>query len=99
MTPPFIVVQKMSITSDSITNAHVHGLILPSHRAAAEKLNPTQLHLRLGEEVQRLRILLLPLVELEKKGRSMSLTMDDLHTLRDKPDIEEDIEKLEAASR
>ena len=43
--------------------------------------------------------MLLPLVELEKYGRSMSLTMDDLHTLRDKPDIEEDIAKLEAASR
>ena len=47
----------------------------------------------------RLRLLLLPLVELEKKTRSMSLTMDELHTLRDKPDLEEDIVKLEAASR
>jgi hypothetical protein len=42
---------------------------------------------------------LLPLIELEKKGRSMSLTMDDLTVLRDKPDIEDDISKLEAASR
>ena len=47
----------------------------------------------------RLRLLLLPLVELEKKTRSMSLTMDELHTLRDKPDLEEDIVKLEAASK
>ena len=71
----------------------------PEQRAAADKLNPVQLRLRLGDEVLRLRLLLLPLVELEKKTRSMSLTMDELHTLRDKPDLEEDIVKLEAASR
>ncbi|GAX77342.1 hypothetical protein CEUSTIGMA_g4788.t1 [Chlamydomonas eustigma] len=70
-----------------------------ARKAAAEKINPIQLRLRYGDEVVRLRLLLLPLIELEKKGRSMSLTMDDLTILRDKPDIEEDIVKLETASR
>jgi hypothetical protein len=51
-------------------------------KALLDKAQPIQLRLKHGDEVQRLRLKLLPLIELESKGRSMSLTMDDLKKLK-----------------
>ena len=60
---------------------------------------PIQHRLKHAEELIRLRLKLFPLVSLEEKGRSMSLTIADLKTLEQKGDIEESIIQLENASR
>jgi len=63
------------------------------------KLQPIQYRLKHGQEVLRLRLRLLPLLTLEEKSSSMSLTLADLKTLSEKPDLEAEISRLESASR
>ena len=47
--------------------------------ASLAQISTIQLKLKMSDEVQRLRLKLLPLVALEEeKGKTMSLTMDDL---------------------
>ncbi len=70
-----------------------------TRRAALEKVTPILGRLKHGDQVQALRLKLLPLLALEDKGRSMSLTIADLQTLSDKPEIEEAIAGYEQASR
>ena len=72
---------------------------LIERRAAIEKAPVVSHRLRHGEEIRRLRLRLLPLLALEDKGRSMSLTLADLKTLEEKPELEEAIATLEAKSR
>ena len=62
---------------------------------------PGGFHPRLkhGDEVQKLRIKLLALIALEERPKSTPLTIDDLKTLSEKPDVEEAIAELENASR
>jgi hypothetical protein len=67
--------------------------------AALENAVPIIGRLKHGDKIQTLRMKLFPLVALEDKGRSMSLTIADLQTLSDKPDIEESISGMEQASR
>lgn len=67
--------------------------------AAVSDIKPKQLRLRHADEILRLRLKLLPLLAVEDKGRSMSLTLADLKTLEQKSDIEEKINCLENASR
>ena len=50
-------------------------------------------------QIRKLRLRLLPLLALEDKGRSVSLTLADLKTLEDKSELEAAIAALEAASR
>ncbi|KAG1665159.1 hypothetical protein FOA52_005540 [Chlamydomonas sp. UWO 241] len=68
-------------------------------KAVLDKAVPIPLRLKHGDEVQALRLKILPLVELEAGARSCSLTMDDLKKLSVKPDLEEEIGALESASR
>jgi hypothetical protein len=67
--------------------------------ATVSDIKPKQLRLRHADEILRLRLKLLPLLAVEDKGRSMSLTLADLKTLEQKSDIEEKINGLETASR
>ena len=72
---------------------------LLERKSAIEK-GPVVTHrLKHGDEIRRLRLRLLPLLALEDKGRSMSLTLADLKTLEEKPELEEAIAALETKSR
>eukprot|EP01038_Epipyxis_sp_PR26KG_P006451 gene6451-8873_t len=64
-----------------------------------EQLSPIQHRLRFGDEIQKLRMKLFPLLALEEGGRSMSLTLADLKTLEGKAEIEEEIKAYEQSSR
>ena len=70
-----------------------------TRKEAVSKIQPIQHRLKHGDEVQKLRVKLFPLLALEDKGRSMSLTLQDLKTLEEKSDIEAAIAGFEAASR
>ena len=70
-----------------------------TRKGVVQKIEPVQHRLKHGDEVQKLRLRLLPLLLLEDKGRSCSLTLADLKTLEEKSDLEEKIAGLEAASR
>jgi len=72
---------------------------IAARRVALEKATPIVGRLRLGDEIQKRYMKLFPLIALEDKGRSMSLTIADLQTLSEKSDIEEQIRGLEVASR
>lgn len=63
------------------------------------KMSPIVVRLKRGEEVRKLRLRLLPLLALEDKGRSQSLTLADLKTLEEKAELESSIAALENASR
>ena len=70
-----------------------------TRKGVVQKIEPVQHRLKHSDEVQKLRLRLLPLLVLEDKGRSCSLTLADLKTLEEKSDLEEKIQGLEAASR
>lgn len=72
---------------------------LLARKEFVSKLQPIQHRLKHGQEVHRLWLRLLPLLTLEEKSSSMSLTLADLKTLSEKPDIEAEIARLESASR
>lgn len=61
---------------------------------------PHQARLRHGDEVQKLRMRLLVLTALEERPKSQgALTIADLQTLSEKPEIEAAVTELEKASR
>jgi uncharacterized membrane protein YgcG len=72
---------------------------IATRKAAIDGAPAVQRRLRHGEEIQKLRLKLFPLLALEDRGRSMSLTLADLKTLEEKSEIEEKITQLENASR
>lgn len=82
-------VEKLAVKKDTIL----------ARKAAVEALTPIQHRLAQSEQIQKLYMRLFPLLALEDKGRSMSLTLADLKTLEEKSDIEDAIHGLEAASR
>jgi hypothetical protein len=82
-------VEKLATKKDAIT----------ARKAAVEAITPIQHRLSQSEGISKLYMRLFPLLALEDKGRSMSLTLADLKTLEEKSDIEEAIRGLEAASR
>ena len=67
--------------------------------ATIEKISPITHRLRHGEEIQKLRLKLFPLIALQEKARSVSLTLDDLKVLEGKDEIEASILQLEMASK
>ena len=72
---------------------------IAARKAVLEKATPILGRLRLGDEIQKRYMKLFPLLALEDKARSMSLTIADLQTLSEKSDIEDQIQGLQAASR
>lgn len=72
---------------------------ISARKATVALITPVQHRLAQSESIQKLYQRLFPLVALEDKGRSMSLTLADLKTLEEKSDIEDAIRNLEAASR
>lgn len=82
-------VEKLATKKDAIA----------ARKTAVAAITPIQHRLSQSEGIQKLYQRLFPLVALEDKGRSMSLTLADLKTLEEKSDIEEAIHNLEAASR
>ena len=64
-----------------------------------QKIQPIQHRLKHGDEILKLRVKVLPMMALEDKGRSMSLTLADLKSIEEKSDIETDIAHLESVSR
>ncbi|KAJ1407382.1 hypothetical protein B484DRAFT_337264 [Ochromonadaceae sp. CCMP2298] len=68
-------------------------------REIVDKITPIQHRLAQSEHIQKLYSRLFPLQILEDKGRSMSLTLQDLKTLEEKSDIEDAIRSYEYASR
>lgn len=82
-------VEKLAAKKDAIA----------ARKAAVALITPVQHRLAQSEAIQKLYMRLFPLVALEDKGRSMSLTLADLKTLEEKSDIEEAIRNLESASR
>ena len=70
-----------------------------TRKGVVQKIEPIQHRLKHGEEVQKLRSKILPLIALEDKGRSMSLSLADLQAVGEKGEIEEKITQLENASR
>ena len=82
-------VEKLAVKKDAIA----------ARKIAVSAITPIQHRLSQGEAIQKLYQRLFPLLALEDKGRSMSLTLADLKTLEEKSDIEEAINNLENASR
>lgn len=68
-------------------------------KATVQKVQPIHHRLKHGDEILKLRVKVIPLMALEDKGRSMSLTLADLKSIEEKSDIETDITLLENASR
>lgn len=82
-------VEKLAAKKDTIQ----------ARKAAVEAISPIEHRLAQSEQIQKLYMRLFPLLALEDKGRSMSLTLADLKTLEEKSDIEDAIRGLESASR
>jgi molybdopterin converting factor small subunit len=70
-----------------------------ARKAVVQKITPIQHRLKHGDEILKLRTKVLPMMALEDKGRSMSLTLADLKSLEEKSDIEANIVSYENASR
>lgn len=70
-----------------------------TRKAFVEKIAAIPPRLRHGEDIRKLYMKLFPLQVLEDKGRSMSLTLQDLKLLEPKVDIENEIKELENESR
>ena len=64
-----------------------------------EKIQPVEHRLFLCDKIEKLYFKLFPLIALEDKGRSMSLTLADLKVLEEKTTIEQSIKALESSSR
>lgn len=73
--------------------------MIKARKDALEKVKPIIGRLRHGDEIQKRRVKLLTLQAMEDRGRSMSLTIADLQTLSEKPELEEQIAGYEMASR
>jgi polyhydroxyalkanoate synthesis regulator phasin len=82
-------VEKLQAKKDAIT----------ARKVAISAVSPITHRLSQGDQIVSLYLKLFPLIALEDKGRSMSLTLADLKTLEPKSDIEEAIRSLENASR
>ncbi len=70
-----------------------------TRKGVVQKIEPIRHRLKHGEEVLKLRLKMLPLIALEDKGRSMSLSLADLQAVGEKGEIEEKIAQMENASR
>lgn len=70
-----------------------------SRKAVVEKIEPIPPKMQLSEDIIKLYLKLFPLLALEEKGRSMSLTLADLKQLEPKADLESEIKELEGACR
>lgn len=64
-----------------------------------DRISPIQHRLRYGQEIQKLWVRVHPLLLLEDRGRSMSLTIADLKMIEEKSDLETKISQLEMSSR
>jgi polyhydroxyalkanoate synthesis regulator phasin len=82
-------VEKLAVKKDAIV----------ARKAAVTAITPIKHRLSQSEAIQKLYMRLFPLLALEDKGRSMSLTLADLKTLEEKSDIEDAIRNLENVSR
>lgn len=74
-------------------------LNMQSRRGTVEAISPVSFPLKFASEIHSLICRLQPLLLLEEKGRSMSLTLADLKTLEEKSDIERRLVEYEQASR
>ena len=72
---------------------------IQARKIVVQKIQPIQHRLKHGDEILKLRVKVLPMMALEDKGRSMSLTLADLKSIEEKSDIETDIAHLESVSR
>jgi len=70
-----------------------------TRKSVVDKITPINYRLVHSNEIQKLRVKLIPLLALEERGRSMSLTLADLKTLEEKSEIENKIIELENLSR
>lgn len=70
-----------------------------ARREHVQKITPITPRLKFGEEIGRHYLRLFPLLALEEKARSLSLSLQDLKQLEEKSDLEEAIGNLQAASR
>lgn len=70
-----------------------------ARKSVVEKMPTYQRRLRFGDEIQKLFLKIFPLVDLEEKGKSTSLTLADLKTLEEKPALEDNIQGLQSASK
>jgi hypothetical protein len=73
--------------------------VIIARKALVEKINPIQPRLIYGDDIRSLYWKLYPLASLEEKSRSISLTMADLKQLEEKSNFEEEIKKLQEASK
>jgi polyhydroxyalkanoate synthesis regulator phasin len=97
-------IRSIEVEAEAATGARKKQLedkkpAVMARKVAVEAISPIQHRLRNGSEIQKLRVRLFPLLALEDKGRSMSLTLADLKTLEEKVDIEANITLLETSSR
>lgn len=74
-------------------------LMMEQRKRAVESISPISFPLKYASEIHSLVCRLQPLLLLEEKGRSMSLTLADLKTLEEKDEIERRIIEYENASR
>ena len=72
---------------------------IQARKIVVQKIQPIHHRLKHGDEILKLRVKVLPMMALEDKGRSMSLTLADLKSIEEKSDIENDIAHLESVSR
>lgn len=72
---------------------------IQTKKSTIEKVSPITRRLVHAERIQKCWSKLLPLITLEEKGKSLSLTLADLKVLEEKPELEDQIEQLQNASR
>eukprot|EP01039_Chlorochromonas_danica_P007228 gene7227-7994_t len=70
-----------------------------ARREHVQKISAITPRLKYSDEIIRHYVRLFPLLALEEKARSMSLSLQDLKQLEEKSDLEEAIANLQAASR
>ena len=104
--------ENLTSVTNEVTTAKTGGLppkvvekleeklqAVTARKAAVQKIQAIHHRLKHCDDILKLRVKVLPLMALEDKGRSMSLTLADLKSIEEKSDLEADIAHLENASR
>lgn len=73
--------------------------LVKARKCFVDAVTPIIHRLKHADDILKIRLKILPLIALEDKGRSMSLTLADLKSIEEKSDFEATVVELEAASR
>ena len=100
---------KAMVTTGQLTNAEKLELLEklktnttnpnPTKILAIENIKPITYTLRYHEDIIKLRVKVMLIVDMEAKSRNTPLTLADLKIIEEKPDLIEEVDRYETASR